>query len=44
MNVSMNPTWLGDTQPRIFKLEGHTLSIENGNNPNQKLVWQRVNH
>ena len=44
MNVSMNPTWLGDTQPRIFKLEGNTLSIENGNNPNQKLVWQRVNH
>lgn len=32
MNVSMNPTWLGDTQPRVFKLEGNTLSIENGNN------------
>lgn len=44
MNVSMNPTWLGDTQPRVFKLDGNTLSIENGNNPNQKLVWQRVNH
>ena len=35
MNVSMNPTWLGDTQPRVFKLDGNTLSIENGNNPNQ---------
>ena len=32
MNVSMNPTWLGDTQPRVFKLDGNTLSIENGNN------------
>ncbi|MFC0138205.1 hypothetical protein CD127_01115 [Staphylococcus petrasii] len=42
MEVSMNPTWLGDTQPREFKLEGDTLSIVNGNVPNQKLVWQRV--
>ncbi len=38
----MNPTWLGDTQPREFELEGDTLSIVNGNVPNQKLVWQRV--
>ena len=42
MEVSMNPTWLGDTQPRLFELEGDTLSIVNGNVPNQKLVWQRV--
>ncbi|UDI77118.1 lipocalin-like domain-containing protein [Staphylococcus taiwanensis] len=42
MEVSMNPTWLGDTQPRVFELEGDTLSIVNGNVPNQKLVWQRV--
>ncbi|GGG93881.1 lipocalin-like domain-containing protein [Staphylococcus pragensis] len=42
MEVSMNPTWLGDTQPREFELEGDTLSIVNGNVPNQKLVWQRV--
>ncbi len=38
----MNPTWLGDIQPREFELEGDTLSIVNGNVPNQKLVWQRV--
>ena len=42
MEVSMNPTWLGDTQPRVFELEGDTLSIVNGDVPNQKLVWQRV--
>ncbi|MCJ1655261.1 lipocalin-like domain-containing protein [Staphylococcus sp. NRL 16/872] len=42
MEVSMNPTWLGDTQPRLFELDGDTLSIVNGNVPNQKLVWQRV--
>ncbi|MCE5036998.1 lipocalin-like domain-containing protein [Staphylococcus haemolyticus] len=42
MEVSMNPTWLSDTQPRLFELEGDTLSIVNGNVPNQKLVWQRV--
>ncbi|KAA2275745.1 lipocalin-like domain-containing protein [Staphylococcus haemolyticus] len=42
MEVSMNPTWLGDTQPRLFELEGDTLSIVNGNVPNQKLIWQRV--
>ncbi|NUI81829.1 lipocalin-like domain-containing protein [Staphylococcus borealis] len=42
MEVSMNPTWLGDTQPRLFELEGDTLSIVNGNVPNQKLVWQRM--
>ena len=42
MEVSMNPTWLGDTQPRLFELDGDTLSIVNGNAPNQKLVWQRV--
>lgn len=39
MEVSMNPTWLGDTQPRVFELEGDTLSIVNGDVPNQKLVW-----
>lgn len=44
MEVSMNPTCLGDTQPRLFELEGDTLSIVNGNVPNQKLVWKRVNH
>lgn len=42
MEVSMNPTWLGDTQPRVFELDGDTLSIVNGNVPNQKLVWQKV--
>lgn len=42
MLVSMNPTWLGDTQPREFSLEDDILTIVNGNNCNQKLVWQRV--
>ncbi|WP_283589470.1 lipocalin-like domain-containing protein [Staphylococcus nepalensis] len=42
MEVSMNPTWLGDTQPREFTLKDNILSIINGNNRNQKLVWERV--
>lgn len=42
MDVSMNPTWLSDTQPREFTLKDNILSIINGNNRNQKLVWERV--
>lgn len=42
MDVSMNPTWLGDTQPREFTINNNILSITNGNNRNQKLVWERV--
>ncbi|KRG10825.1 lipocalin-like domain-containing protein [Staphylococcus sp. NAM3COL9] len=42
MDVSMNPTWLSATQPREFTLKDNILSIINGNNRNQKLVWERV--
>jgi len=41
MEVSMNPTWLGQQQPRIAVIEGDILTIHNGLNPNQKLVWKR---
>jgi hypothetical protein len=43
MEVSMNPTWLGQEQPRVGSIEGDILSIYNGLNPNQRLVWKRVN-
>jgi hypothetical protein len=42
MEVSMNPTWLGQQQPRVGSIEGDMLSIYNGLNPNQKLDWKRV--
>ena len=42
MEVSMNPTWVGQQQPRIASIEGDILNIHNGLNPNQKLVWKRV--
>ena len=42
MEVSMNPTWLGQQQPRVGSIEGDILSIYNGLNPDQKLVWKRV--
>lgn len=42
MNVSMNPTWLGNTQPREYTLEDNVLTLVNGNNRNQKLIWDRV--
>ena len=42
MDVSMNPTWLGNTQPREYTLEDNVLTLVNGNNRNQKLIWDRV--
>src|ERR1700741_4331143 len=33
MEVSMNPTWLGQQQPRVGSIEGDLLSIYNGLNP-----------
>ncbi|MBR3120044.1 MAG: lipocalin-like domain-containing protein [Oceanobacillus sp.] len=42
MEVSMNPTWLGQQQPRIASIEGDILRIRNGLNPNQKLIWKRI--
>ncbi|WP_233549349.1 lipocalin-like domain-containing protein [Lysinibacillus yapensis] len=44
MEVSMNPTWLGQQQPRVGSIEGEILSIYNGLNPNDRLVWKRVNN
>ena len=38
----MNPTWVGQQQPRIASIEGDILNIHNGLNPNQKLVWKCV--
>ena len=48
MTVSMNPTWLGDTQPRYVKLDGDILEITSppiivdGKEQNTKLIWKRV--
>ncbi|KMY48769.1 lipocalin-like domain-containing protein [Peribacillus loiseleuriae] len=48
MSVSMNPTWLGDTQPRYVKLNGDLLEIASppiivdGKEQNTKLIWKRV--
>jgi len=41
MAVSMNPTWLGQTQKRFVKLEGDTITITNSSN-NAILVWKRA--
>jgi hypothetical protein len=42
MDVSMNPTWLGQSQPRIAKIDGDTVVIFNGIKPEDKLTWKRV--
>ncbi|WP_026573059.1 lipocalin-like domain-containing protein [Bacillus sp. UNC438CL73TsuS30] len=42
MDVSMNPTWLGQSQPRIAKLNDDTVVIFNGLKPEDKLTWKRV--
>ena len=48
MSVSMNPTWLGDTQPRYVKLDSDILEITSspiivdGKEQNTKLVWKTV--
>ena len=44
MEVSMNPTWLGQAQERYFTLEDDTITIITPAN-NAKLVWKRAkNH
>ncbi|MBT2668546.1 lipocalin-like domain-containing protein [Bacillus sp. ISL-4] len=43
MDVSMNPTWLSQAQPRIAKIEGDQVVIYNGLHPEDKLIWKRVN-
>lgn len=40
MEVSMNPTWLGQKQKRFVKLEGDTITITNSAN-NAVLIWKR---
>ncbi|MDW0116347.1 lipocalin-like domain-containing protein [Sporosarcina thermotolerans] len=42
MEVSMNPTWLGQSQPRIAKINGDVVVIFNGLKPEDKLTWKRV--
>ena len=41
MDVSMNPTWLGQAQLRFVKLEGDTITITSSAN-NAVLVWKRA--
>ena len=41
MEVSMNPTWLGQAQERYFKLEGDTLTITTPGDF-AKLIWKRA--
>ncbi|MFJ8064744.1 lipocalin-like domain-containing protein [Psychrobacillus sp. NPDC096426] len=42
MDVSMNPTWLSQAQPRIASIDGDQIKIYNGLNPVDKLIWKRV--
>lgn len=42
MEVSMNPTWLGQSQPRLAQLDGDIITIKNGLKPDDKLIWKRV--
>ncbi|AXN38154.1 hypothetical protein CN689_08525 [Peribacillus butanolivorans] len=42
MDVSLNPTWLNQAQPRIAKIEGDQVVIFNGLHLEDKLIWKRV--
>ncbi|MFC9598748.1 lipocalin-like domain-containing protein [Peribacillus butanolivorans] len=42
MDVSLNPTWLNQAQPRIAKIEGDLVVIFNGLHPEDELIWKRV--
>ena len=42
MEVSMNPTWLGQQQPRIASIDGDILTIHHGLIPNIKVIWKRL--
>ncbi|MDK6805133.1 lipocalin-like domain-containing protein [Aerococcus sp. UMB7834] len=42
MDVSMNPTWLGQSQPRVAKIKDGKLKIYNGLKPEDQLVWKRA--
>lgn len=47
MFVSLNPNWVGDTQPRYIQFEGDQLTISSqpvfiqGKEQNTKLVWRK---
>lgn len=41
MDVSMNPTWLGQAQPRIGTIKDDLLYIKNGLHPDDQLIWKR---
>jgi hypothetical protein len=49
MFVSLFPNWLGQTQPRVVKIEGDVLRLSTampimsgGKNVNSHLVWRRA--
>jgi hypothetical protein len=49
MFVSLFPNWLGQTQPRVVKIEGDTLHLStaspihsSGRTVNSFLVWKRA--
>ncbi|MCM3571083.1 lipocalin-like domain-containing protein [Neobacillus mesonae] len=48
MSVSMNPTWLGDKQPRFVTLKDNIIEISSqpiivdGKEQQTKLVWKRI--
>lgn len=42
MEVSMNPSWEGQAQPRVGSIEDGILSIYNGLRPQDRLIWKRV--
>ena len=42
MDVSMNPTWLGQAQPRVAQIKNNQLIIYNGLKPEDQLIWQRA--
>ena len=42
MEVSMNPTWLDQSQPRIAHIYGNRIVIFNGLKPEDRLVWERA--
>lgn len=42
MDVSMNPTWEGQHQPRVGVIKDDVLEIYNGLHPEDKLRWRRV--
>ncbi|KAA9302187.1 MULTISPECIES: lipocalin-like domain-containing protein [Aerococcus] len=42
MELSMNPTWLGQSQPRVAQIKDGQLKIYNGLKPEDQLIWKRA--